>query len=81
MKKISKICKEPKYLNLNSNIRIILFPEKRKDVIRLDFKKPEKEFQVYLTPEEILELSSALNITIQHYLQNQEQYRKDVLGV
>jgi hypothetical protein len=81
---LPEIITEPMELELGEQLTITLFPEKQGqpeiDVIKVSLTQIEgKKTDLYFTPCEALELAAGLTITAQHYLYNQEQYRKEIL--
>lgn len=83
---LPEIIKDRMDLEINDQISITLFPDNegqpKCDVIKLNLKEIEgKVTSLFLTPCEALEISSALSSTVQFYLYNQEQYRKEILSV
>jgi len=81
---LPKIIKDCVDLEINPQLCISLFPEDvgqpKIDIVRINFTQLEgKKTSIYLTPDEALELSSALSQISQFYLYNQAQYRKDIL--
>lgn len=81
---LPEIIKDRMDLEFSDQMSISLFPEDQGqpecDIIRLNFKEVEgKVTSMYMTPCEAMELASALTSTVQFYLYNQEQYRKEIL--
>jgi len=71
-------------LEIGDQLSITLFPEPEGqpeiDVIKVTFTEVEgKKTSIFLTPDEAMELASGLITTVQFYLFNQEQYRKEIL--
>lgn len=83
---LPEIIKDRMDMEINDQVSITLFPDDegqpKCDVIKLNLKEIEnKVTSLFLTPCEALEMSSALAATVQFYLYNQEQYRKEILSV
>ena len=81
---LPKIIKDRVDLEISPQLLISLFPEDvgqpKIDIVRITLKQLEnKVTDLFLTPDEALELSSALSQIVQFYLFNQVQYRKDIL--
>ena len=81
---LPEIIKDRMDLDLSDQLSITLFPEEEGqpsvDVIKVNLTQLEgNKVSLYLTPCEAMELSSGLITTVQFYLHNQEQYRKDIL--
>jgi hypothetical protein len=81
---LPEIIKDRMDLELSEQLTITLFPDAEGqpeiDVIKVNFTEVEgKRTSIYLTPDEAMELASALNQVVQFYLFNQEQYRKEIL--
>ena len=84
--KLPEIIKDRMDMEINDQVSITLFPDNegqpKCDVIKLNLKEIEgKVTSLFLTPCEAMEISSALSTTVQYYLYNQEQYRKEILSV
>jgi len=83
---LPELIKDRMDLEINSQLSVSLFHgEEDKpacDVIKLNFTMLDgKATSIYMTPCEAMEVASALNTSVQFYLYNQEQYRKDILEV
>jgi hypothetical protein len=81
---LPKIIKDRVDLEISPQLRVSLFPENmgqpKIDIVQVCLKQLEgAESNIFLTPDEALELSAALNQVVQFYLFNQVQYRKDIL--
>ena len=81
---LPEIIKDRMDLEISPQLSITLFPENRGqpgiDVIKVNFADVKgKRVSIFLTPCEAMELASGLNTSVQFYLYNQEQYRKEIL--
>ena len=81
---LPEIIKDRMDLEISPQLSITLFPENEGqpgiDVIKVNFVEIEgKKTAIFLTPCEAMELASGLNTSVQFYLYNQEQYRKEIL--
>jgi hypothetical protein len=81
---LPEIIKDRMDLKISDQLSIILFPDDEGqpsvDVIKVKLTEVDrKEYNIYITPCEAMELASGLNMAVQMYLYNQEQYREEIL--
>ena len=81
---LPKIIKDRVDLEISPQLCVSLFPEDmgqpKIDIVHVKLTQLEGTVSdLFLTPCEALELSSALNQIVQFYLFNQEQYREEIL--
>lgn len=81
---LPEIIKDRMDMEINDQMSVTLFPDDegqpKCDVLKLNLTQIEgNKVSIFLTPCEAMEIASALNMAVQFYLYNQEQYREEVL--
>lgn len=81
---LPEIIKDRMDMEINDQMSVTLFPDDegqpKCDVFKLNLTQIEgNKVSIFLTPCEAMEIASALNMAVQFYLYNQEQYREEVL--